>query len=142
MAHSLGGLATSLAVEKMKPSERPPIVLIAPAVNTERALDNFFTFLPLGKQIRHEMEVFIEQIGQQPVSYYATDRAVLSLSQPVLWIHDEQDDICPFEDVQKIYQASPEHVQFLITQGFGHSRIYRESKIKKEIVTFLKEKNS
>ena len=141
MAHSLGGLATSLAVEQLDPSERPPIVLIAPAVNTVRALDNFFTFLPLGNQIRHEMELLIEQIGHQPVSYYATDRAVLSMSQPVLWIHDEQDDICPFEDVKNIYQQAPKHVDFVVTQGLGHSRIYRESKIKKQIVAFLKEKN-
>ena len=55
----------------------------------------------------------------------------------VLWIHDEEDDTTPIEDVQKVQEKNYPQIQFVITKGLGHRRIYRENKITRLIVDFL-----
>jgi hypothetical protein len=34
---------------------------------------------------------------------------------------------------------NPEHVQFIIPQGLGHRRIYRDNKVRQSIMDFLLE---
>jgi hypothetical protein len=43
----------------------------------------------------------------------------------------------PFADIQHVMNAGYPNFQFLITEGLGHRRIYRDNKISKAVLEFL-----
>jgi fermentation-respiration switch protein FrsA (DUF1100 family) len=55
----------------------------------------------------------------------------------VLWVHDEDDQVTPLKDVEKLILQQPPNVEFLITKGLGHNRIYRDNEVKRKIFSFL-----
>ena len=135
IGHSFGGLAAALASESLINIQK--LVLIAPAVETLRAIDNFFSFVPLGNSIKNEMIEYIQTLSDQKIIYYSTSRAIAENKINTLWLHDEEDWICPYEDVKKIQEKQLNHVEFYITKGLGHSKIYRDSIVKEKIFNFL-----
>ena len=135
MAHSYGALAASLAAEEIKSLQK--LILIAPATETTTAINNFFTFLPLGEVIKNEMILYMQELGNKPVTHYSASRAIQQTKIPTLWLHDEEDWICPYADVQPVQKLQLSHVQFYITKGLGHSKIYRDTEVKKKIIDFI-----
>lgn len=55
----------------------------------------------------------------------------------VLWIHDEKDTVTPLKDALKVKELHLPNIEFLITEGLGHRRIYHDHGVKKEIFDFL-----
>ncbi|MCZ2223195.1 MAG: alpha/beta fold hydrolase [Chitinophagales bacterium] len=135
IAHSLGGLSTSLATEQIP--QLPKIILISPATETQRAIDNFFSIVKFGNEIKHELVRLIESINQLPISYYSVKRSIQKINAKVLWIHDKKDWICPYEDVEPVINLKLPNVEFYITQGLGHNKIYRNKEVLKRVITFL-----
>ncbi len=136
MAHSIGGLAASLAAEHLPKLEK--LVLIAPAVETTTAIKGFIKFLMLGSDIKDALTDYIVEFSKQPITYFATSTAVQKLTIPTFWLHDTEDAICPFEDVKPVQALNLPHIEFYITTGLGHSKIYREGKTVKAIINFFK----
>ncbi|MFC4230945.1 alpha/beta hydrolase [Parasediminibacterium paludis] len=136
MAHSIGGLAASLAAEHLPSLEK--LVLIAPAVETTTAIKGFIKFLGLGNDMKQALTDYIVDFSKQPISYFATSTAVQKFHIPTLWLHDTEDAICTFEDVKPVQALNLPHIEFYITTGLGHSKIYREGKTVKTIINFLK----
>jgi esterase/lipase len=136
MGHSLGGLAASLAFEQLPNHENRKLVLIAPA-ETERAIQNFFSIIPLDEKIRVAFTQVINEITDQPVSYYSVGRVAKAIHAPILWVHDKHDNICLFEDVKPLLSLDLPHVNFLITEQLGHNKIYKDNKVCTEIVRFF-----
>lgn len=137
MGHSLGGLAASLAFEKFSDNTNRKLVLVAPATETERALDNFFKIIPLDDKVKLVFEEMILKIAGKPISYYSVSRVVKNIQANVLWIHDRQDPICTFEDVKPVLSLNLPYVKFIITEELGHSKVYKDNKICSEIVHFF-----
>jgi pimeloyl-ACP methyl ester carboxylesterase len=81
-------------------------------------------------------KIIIKKGGVSP-TWYSIRRAMQHIRARVLWIHDEEDDTTPIEDVQKVQEKNYPQIQFVITKGLGHRRIYRENKITRLIVDFL-----
>ena len=136
LAHSFGGLALTHFVE-MIPSEDKKVVLIAPATETTTAIDSFFKFLHLDGEIRKEFDALIFEKGQKHPHEYSIRRAMQQIEAHVLWIHDEDDQMTPLSDALKIKDDGHKNVEFMITKGFGHRRIYRENQVVKRILEFL-----
>ena len=137
MGHSLGGLAGALAFETMSNLVQRKLVLIAPATETNRAIDHFFSLVPVTEKVKTAFMELVEEIAGKPVSYYSVSRVVKNLSAPVLWVHDKHDPICTFEDVEPLLSLDLPHVQFLITEHLGHSKVYKESSVCSKIVQFF-----
>src|SRR5919107_327785 len=70
IAHSFGGIAVALAIEKFKNNVLQKLVLIAPATETTRSLNDFCNYLDISKKLKKGMEKLIVQIGGQPASWY------------------------------------------------------------------------
>ncbi len=136
IGHSMGGLAASLASEHM-PSLRK-LVLIAPAVEINRAINHFSKKVALPAKVKDKMYQLIVSLAQNPVSYFDVGRAVQQIKTPTLWLHDEEDSICPFEDVAPVVDLKLNHVNFFITKGLGHSNIYRDPASIKAVIAFIK----
>lgn len=137
IGHSLGGLAAALAMEKMENTQDRKLVLIAPATETKRAIENFFTLIPAKKEVRQAFEAYIQQLAGEPISYFSVPRVVRNIQTHVLWVHDETDTICTFKDVKPLLSEQIPSTQFYITQGLGHNKIYKELSTRNKIMAFL-----
>ena len=138
LAHSFGGLALALALEKVKHDASTKVVLIAPATETSSAIDGAFAMLHLtDAAIRKEFDsIIIEKSGYHP-KWFSIKRAMQHIKASVLWIHDKDDDITPLGDALKVKEKNFANIQFVITEGLGHRRIYKDEKVKKMAVDFL-----
>jgi len=137
LAHSFGGLAVCLALEEMPPISNRKLALVAPATETTTAIDSFFRFLRLDGDVRHLFDELIIQKGGHPPAWYSLRRILKKINFPVLWLHDRDDDTTPLSDAEQAAAENPEHVLFVITDGLGHRRIYRDNKVTKAIIDFL-----
>ena len=136
IAHSFGGLAAGLAIEKLCQNRPERLVLIAPATETTRSVTDFGRYLRLSKKLKEALENLIIQIGGKPASWYSVARIVQSIKIPTLWLHDAEDTITPYEDMRHLTKLSLPHVEFIITKGLGHS-LYRDDAVASRIIDFV-----
>jgi hypothetical protein len=113
------------------------LVLIAPATEITRPIDSFSKFVALSDKVKQKMYNLIIRLAEKPVSYFDVRRAVQQISIPTLWLHDKEDTICPYEDIIPVQNMVLPHIKFHITEGLGHSNIYRDANTVKTIVHFL-----
>ncbi len=111
--------------------------MIAPATETSTAIDRFFKFLKLDPAVRIEFEKVIIKEGGVSPEWYSIKRAMKHIRAKVLWFQDEDDEITPMSDVLKVKAENYPNIEFVITKGLGHRRIYRDNKVTKSIVDFL-----
>ena len=137
MAHSFGGLAISLALEETSQTNDYRLVLIAPATETSTAIDSFFKFLQLDAAVRTEFEKVIIKSGGVSSEWYSIKRAMKHIRAKVLWFQDKEDEITPLADVLKVKAENYPNIEFVITNGLGHRRIYRDNNVLKAIIDFL-----
>jgi len=137
IAHSFGGLAVSLALEKIDHDQTYKAVLIAPATETTTAINQFFDLLQLNGKVREEFDALITEIGGHAAEWYSIHRAIKHIKAQILWLHDEDDQQTPLRDALKVKNDNLPTVTFVITKGLGHSRIYRDHETVKRIIDFL-----
>ena len=135
MAHSFGCIAASLAVEQSLTSLQK-LVLIAPATETTRSIDDFAKFLKLSSPLKKAMENLIVEIGGKDPSWYSVARIVKTLTIKTLWLHDKQDTITPYKDMEYLTNIPLPNVEFIITTGMGHS-LYRKKEVADKILEWM-----
>lgn len=141
IAHSFGGIAVALAIEEFKNNVLQKLVLIAPATETTRSLNDFCSYLSISQKLKKGMEKLIVQIGGQPAAWYSVARVIQSVTVPTLWLHDKGDRITPYEDMKFLTELNLPSVKFIITEGLGHS-LYREEHIARHIISFISDSKS
>ena len=138
LAHSFGGMALSLALENISHDENTKIVFIAPATETTTAIDEAFKLLQIkNKAVRAAFDSIIFEKSGHPTVWFSIKRAIINIKAKILWIHDEDDDITPLTDALQVKSLNLKHVQFIITKGLGHRKIYRDITIKNIAIDFL-----
>jgi pimeloyl-ACP methyl ester carboxylesterase len=136
LSHSFGGLAVTHFLETVEHDENVRLVLIAPATESTSAIDSFFKILQLGTDIRQEFDKLIyDKSGVSP-GHYSIRRAIRNIKARILWFHDEDDELTPIEDALRVREDNHPHVEFVITKGLGHRKIYRENMVVKRTVDF------
>lgn len=137
IAHSLGGLATSLLAEEVQGKRK--LVLIAPATETRTAVNGFYRMFKIKEPVQQEFESMIQRIIGKPLDHFSIARVMGNIQLPVLWVHDQQDRICPYADTLPVQKAGHPHIHFYITEGLGHNKIYRDQHVIKKVIGFLTE---
>src|ERR1700730_2326419 len=137
LAHSFGGLALTHFLELTAQNEQTKIALLAPATETTTAIDSFFSFLHLNGDLREEFDELIVKKGGKAPEEYSIRRAMQHIKGKVLWIHDEEDEMTPIADALKIKEDKHSNIEFVVTKGLGHRRIYRDNQVIKRIIDFL-----
>lgn len=137
MGHSFGGLAICLALEEIEHNDDYRVVLIAPATESKTAIDNFFSFFKLSDDVRKEFDEYIYKLKNKPADWYSVSRSIKNLKAKILWCHDENDTMTPWKDAKKVMDEKPYNIEFIITKGLGHQKIYRDDKVSRAIVEFL-----
>lgn len=136
ISHSFGGIALSLYQEENN-NPAAKMVLIAPATETQSAIDLFSHFFGLGPGIRASIHEYIKQKSGKDISHYSINRIAPKLSNSILWIHDKDDDITPLSDLKPLLDSSPSNIEFMITEGLGHRKIYKDPAVIKRIIDFI-----
>lgn len=138
LAHSFGGIALALALENMPHDTSTKVALIAPATETTSAVAGAFDLLRLyNKEVQKHFYTHIEKLSGKPVAWFSIPRALQQIQAQVLWCHDETDRVTPFEDVKPLLEQPKPGLQFYITRGLGHRKIYHDSEVKKKVSDFL-----
>jgi pimeloyl-ACP methyl ester carboxylesterase len=138
IAHSFGGIAVSLALEEIAHTSETRLVLIAPATETTSAINGAFAMLGIhNKNIRQSMDDIIFRLSGKKTEWFSIRRAIKNIQASVLWVHDEDDQVTPLADALRVKEEALSHVEFLITKGLGHQKIYRDAAVKKHIIDFL-----
>ncbi|HKP33051.1 MAG TPA: alpha/beta hydrolase [Chitinophagaceae bacterium] len=137
LSHSFGGLAVSHFLESTPHDQETRLALIAPATETTTAIDSFFEFLHLNGSLRKEFDEYVMKKGSFPPEHYSIRRAMNGIKAQVLWVHDQDDEMTPLSDALKVHADQHANVQFLITEGLGHRKIYRENQVVKAILDFF-----
>lgn len=136
IAHSIAGLATTFAMERIQKHHKK-LALIAPATETVTAIDNFFKIFGLSDEFRAVFDQTVHDVRGLPVSWYSATRAVQQINNPILWLHDEDDIICPYDDTSGIRQLQLPNIRFVTTKGLGHNNIYRDKDVQDKIIDFM-----
>jgi pimeloyl-ACP methyl ester carboxylesterase len=137
VTHSFGGLALCLALEEIPHTPSTKIVLIAPAAETTTAIDHFFKLLRLDNGIRKEFDAIIKKQGGEWPQWFSVSRVAPKLKGQVLFLQDKDDYMTPLSDVKPIIDKNYPNFQFVISEGLGHRRIYRDEQSVKRIMEFL-----
>ena len=138
IAHSFGGIGLSLAMENMPHDASTKIVFIAPATETTSAIDGALTMLNIkDAAIRKAFDDIIMEKSGHPTEWFSVRRAVKNITAEILWIHDEDDDITPLSDAVKVKEDHHNNIQFIITKGLGHRKIYHDAAVKKAVANFF-----
>lgn len=139
VTHSLGGLAACLALEENNTYQQK-LVLIAPVTETTSAIQMLFKLLPLPYKVQQAFEEVIYKINNQPSNWYSVARIAPNLKCKILWLHDEHDELTPFEDAKKVFDQHLHHIESVTTKHLGHRRIYHNHQVIEKIKMFLSSK--
>lgn len=138
IAHSFGGIALSLALEKIPGNKKTKVVFIAPATETTSAVNDAFNLLKIkNKKVRTAFENLILEVSGKNTAWFSMRRAMNNIAASVLWIHDEDDTITPWADAEKVKTDNHPNIKFLVTKGLGHSKIYHDKTVKEQVIKFL-----
>jgi hypothetical protein len=137
IGHSFGGLVLSHFLETIEHNEKVKVVFIAPATETVTSINLFFKVLQLGDGVRKEFDNLIMNKSGYGAGHYSMRRTMKNVRADVLWFHDEDDELTPIGDALKVRDDGHANIEFRISKGLGHRRIYRDNKIFKETIDFL-----
>lgn len=137
LAHSLSGMSLMLAIDKLGLHHQKGIMLMAPLVTVKSAIRSFQDFLRMRPELRRDFVKGIEDFAGRPITYYHMPELIKHHKAPIFWFHDRQDDTTPFSDLAELEHAAPDHLHLVITENLGHSGIYRENKVYKQVLQIL-----
>lgn len=136
MAHSFGGVAAALATEQLPANYLKRLVLIAPATETTSSVSDFCKILQVSQRLQDQLNHLMLTIGGKPMSWYSVPRVMRAIKTPTLWLHDKSDTITPYKDMEYLQKLDLPHLQFMITEGLGHS-LYNDAQVAGRIFDFL-----
>jgi pimeloyl-ACP methyl ester carboxylesterase len=140
MAHSLGGMALSMAVSQQSAIATPnaKIVLIAPGGEAQHFFNSFYKLLKISPAVQKGMEAIVVKLSGHTMEWFSTKKHIVNINLPVLWLHDEEDDACPIKYAYEVADLKLPNIKFHFSKGLGHSIIYRNDESKKRIFDFIK----
>lgn len=134
IAHSFGGVVTALALAHGLDPRR--VVLIAPAADPLRFVDEFVRVLRLSPQtgmalrVRSERRIRFAWDQLEVLPVFARARS------PVLVVHDQDDETIPIEEGRRIAATWP-GAEFVPTRGLGHRGVLRDPGVIARAVAFV-----
>jgi pimeloyl-ACP methyl ester carboxylesterase len=137
IGHSLGGAATALALHRGLAVDAA--VLVAPPRAAAAIFEAFCAALALRGGTRDRLRRRLERRTGVSIDELDVPELAAGLRTPALVIHDGRDGDVPFEDGAAIAAAWP-GARLLATQGLGHRRILRDSRVVGEARSFVLER--
>ncbi|MBX3191578.1 MAG: alpha/beta hydrolase [Labilithrix sp.] len=135
VAHSVGGAAALLALH-LGDVAVDRLALVAPPVGPARFLAGFSRFLGLSPDVRRGVIARLERRYGIPYAELDARLGAAGVDVPLLVVHDEGDDVVPFEDGAAI-AAAAKRGRVVSTRGLGHRRVLRAPEVIDAVVPFI-----
>lgn len=134
VAHSMGALATSMAMRRGVRVER--LAYVAPAAAPDRGVELMTQLLDLDDAVVAEFKR--QLLALQPMSWEELREGALprDRSAELLLVHDEEDTEVDPRISRTIHAAWPDS-QLVMTTGLGHTRILRAPEVVERVADFL-----
>jgi pimeloyl-ACP methyl ester carboxylesterase len=126
-----------MLAETIPNPEQHKFVLIAPATKTTTSFNNYFDLMRLSEVIKTAFITYAATLTTHPITHFEADRAIENYTGPVLWVHDAEDKVCPYKDLINFQEKAPKNINFLITKGLGHNKVYKTQAVIDKIMAFL-----
>ncbi len=132
VAHSLGAMATAVAMQRSLRADR--LVLVAPGLRPHKALESFVATLRLRPVVAKAVERSMEDRFGEDL-WDRMPKGMLDMSVPgrTLIIHDVDDDMVPIEEAELLSESWG--VGLVSTRGHGHNGVLRASEVIDQIAT-------
>jgi pimeloyl-ACP methyl ester carboxylesterase len=141
VGHSMGSLAIAM---RLSDSRSPPpatltqAVLISMPSGVPFLADSFRQLFGIGESTAaHGRRLFERRFGAVPEAFLALAPGT-RIELPVLLVHDEADDVVPFEHSRQLLARLP-GAKLLATHGLGHSWLLRDPATISAIAQFMDE---
>ena len=134
VGHSLGGMAVLNAINQNFNVKK--VVVIGSGDIILDIIIDFVKKLNLNEKYALKLKEHFEKKFGEPMENYASSLVSQNIVQPVLIIHDKDDDDVSVEAAYQIKKAL-KNSELLITEGLGHRRILGDKKVISKIVAFL-----
>lgn len=135
VAHSMGGAAAVLAVERGLRVGR--LVLIAPPPDAARYVDAFARRLALPEEVKRSLEDRLARPLGVPWESLSLVEAASRMTVPGLIVQDKSDAQVPHEPIQELARRWPGG-ELILTEGHGHFRILRSNEVIAGVVRFVR----
>ena len=137
VAHSLGAMATAVAMQRSLKADR--LVLLAPGLRPHQGLETFAANLRLrpvvAKAVEQEME---RRFGQDLWDRIPKGMLDMNVPDRTLIVHDVDDEMVPIGDAKLL--AERWGVALVSVQGHGHNGMLRASEVIDQIATLASAK--
>jgi len=134
VAHSFGAAAAFTAFVHGGPGH---VVLIAPAIRSDRFVDYFSGRLGLSDRAKDKLWHRLERFAGPQVLSIMRGEAEIPGAE-VLILHDPEDPRTPFED-SAAYSEGREHVSIVSVPGSGHRDILEDESVLAGMIDFVTE---
>jgi pimeloyl-ACP methyl ester carboxylesterase len=136
VAHSMGGLATLLAMNHGWFGANR-LVFVAPMAGYAEAMDVFQSMLGFGPRIRRRVDVRTwRRVGLNDDEFDVRNLwSSLDEQPPVIIIQDDTDPQAPYAESRAL--AEDLGAEFMTTTGLGHNRVLADGTVARRIVDFL-----
>ena len=132
VAHSLGAMATAMAMQRSLSADR--LVLVAPGLRPHQALESFAATLRLRPVVAQAVERSMEsRFGEDLWDRIPQGMLDMNVPDPTLVIHDIDDDMVPIDHAKLL--AERWGVGLVTTQGRGHNGVLRAPEVIDQIAT-------
>ena len=134
VAHSFGGAATTLAIERGL--DVRSVVLIASPTSVRDIIARFAVLVGLRGRSLIAFREALEQRTGVPLRDVEIYERVSALQVPALIVHDRGDREVPFHDAERLMARWP-GASFYPTEGLGHRRILKDDDVIRRAVEFV-----
>jgi len=143
IGHSFGTGTILLAMDKLALNS-PKIILISAYSRVSFIIDLFSEVFDLNENSKKAMK----QAGTDKLNHafnikwdwesISPIHTIKSYEGEILFIHDNEDNEVPINEVTELHQAKP-NAEILLTSSFGHRRILRNEDVIQKILGFIRQ---
>lgn len=139
VAHSFGVTCATFAMRNGVRADR--LVSVSGVCDFWHLVVQFGNQVRLNERVRVDLRRRIEEElfpGEPDIwNRFSVDYEPAALTAPILAIHDDQDDMVPLAQAEKIVTAYGEQAQLITTHGLGHRRILSDRAVLDSALAFL-----
>ncbi|MGE3318444.1 MAG: alpha/beta fold hydrolase [Candidatus Berkiella sp.] len=138
ITHSFGGVIFSYFYTPQLPLN--DLVMICPPATLETALNQFAQMLKLPIAVQNYIKNQLkEEFGDDVIEKLSLLKNAAKITEPVLIVHDKDDDVIPFQDGQAVANVLQQG-SFYETQNLGHRKILFAQNVVEPIVSFVSQR--
>ena len=136
VAHSLGSLATAIAMVREDNRLAKNLVLISPLTGSVHALERFSDMIGISEDTSLRIQRKFEEQLNIKFSDCCFPELIDRIEIPMLVLQDKQDTWVSWEETKQ-WADKAENVKMISTDGLGHQRIVSDHKVIEEISEFI-----